>query len=110
MGSFLLQRRLHGERITHYTCIEAWKCLNVTDSPLVGLNPLGNLLYNRAASQPPTRAAKSGCLLPPTKRKVQSFPWWAYTCWNKSPSLRSATTLSAAKRAATALAASAPLQ
>ncbi len=99
-------------RLVIYTiAMECWRALSLRDVPPDGpLNPLGALL-----SPPPstlsvsrTRAATSGCLPPPTKHQVNSFIWWAYTCWNSSPLLRSATNVSAAKRAAIKLAASAP--
>ncbi len=96
--------------IIRTVCVEAWKALNFRDTPDVGLTPLGNLLLSNCA--PPrsnTRAASSGCLPPPSKRPMESFPWWAYTCWNRSLPLRTAPTLAAAKRAANELAMSAPI-
>ncbi len=88
-------------------CVETWKALNVRDANNVGLNPLGMLLDNRPNSA--TRAANLGCLQPPAKRLVETFLWWGYTCWNLSPSLRMSPTLAAARRAAAAMAATAPL-
>ncbi len=101
-------------RMVVYTiAMECWRALSLRDVPDGPLNPLGTLLSppnNSAISaRSCTRAAQSGCLPPPAKYQVDSFTWWAYTCWNAAPALRSATTMSAAKRAATELAAAAPI-
>ena len=97
-------------RLVIYTiAMECWRALtlrDVTDGPL---NPLGALLSGPRICNSCTRAATSGCLPPPTKHLVNSFTWWSYTCWNSSPELRAALTVSAAKRAANELANSAPL-
>ena len=90
-------------------CVETWKAMNCCDAPNVGLNPLGSLLIKNRPTRFNTRAAKSGSLLPPAKRQISAFAWWAYTCWNLSSSLRSAPTLSAAKKAASELAVASPL-
>ena len=103
-------------RMTIYTiAMECWRALTLRDVPGGPLNPLGTLL-----SPPPddncdivrsscTRAATSGCIPPPAKHLVESFTWYGYTCWNSSSALRSATSISAAKRAAHELAAASPL-
>ncbi len=100
-------------RMTIYAiAMECWRALRLRDVPDGPLNPLGAILSPPTTTNdviPRTRAATSGCLPPPTKHQVCTFTWWAHTCWNLSPMLRSATTLSAAKRAAKELAASAPL-
>ena len=100
-------------RMVVYTvAMECWRALSLRDVSDGPLNPLGKLLspsISDGSAPARTRAAQSGCLPPPTKYQVDSFTWWAYTCWNASPALRSASTVSAAKRAATELAASAPL-
>ncbi len=100
-------------RMTVYAiAMECWRALNLRDVPNGPLNPLGAILSPPTTSNdvlPRTRSVASGCLPPPTKQQVCSFTWWAHTCWNMSLMLRSATTLSAAKRAAKELAASVPL-
>ncbi len=97
-------------RLTVYSiAMECWRALSLRDVPNGPLNPLGTVLTSNNKPYFPTRANTSGCLPPPTKYQVDAFSWWAYTCWNLSPSLRSATTLSAAKRAAKLLAEEAPL-
>ncbi len=97
-------------RMVVYTvAMECWRALSLRDVPNGPLNPLGNLLSPIHTCRSNTRAALSGCIPPPTKFQVDSFIWWAYTCWNASPALRMAATASDAKRAATELAESAPL-
>ncbi len=106
-------------RMTIYAiAMECWRALNLRDVPDGPLNPLGTILSRPNLSHPNledesaprtrTRSVASGCLPPPTKHQVSSFIWWAHTCWNLSPLLRSATTVSAAKRAAKELAEAAP--
>ena len=96
-------------RLVIYTiAMECWRALNLRDVTNGPLNPLGNILFPPSVCSGRTRAAKSGCIPPPTKHQIDSFCWWAYTCWNSSPALRAAATVSAAKRAANELAASAP--
>ncbi len=96
-------------RLVIYTiAMECWRALNLRDVSNGPLNPLGIILSPPSLCSSRTRAAKSGCIPPPTKHQVDSFCWWAYTCWNLAPSLRAAATVSAAKRAANELAASAP--
>ncbi len=98
-------------RLVIYTiAMESWRALSLRDVANGPLNPLGALLSRSQSHNPPrTRAAISGCLPPPAKHLVHSFTWWGYTCWNSSPKLRAAKTVSAAKRAANELAAMAPL-
>ncbi len=96
-------------RLVIYTiAIECWRALSLRDVHNGPLNPLGTLL-SRSRSCSRTRAANSGCLPPPAKHMVDSFIWWDYTCWNASPALRAAATMSAAKKAAHKLAMTAPL-
>ena len=102
-------------RMTVYAiAMECWRALNlrdVTDGPL---NPFGMLLtcpnsVNDAAfTHTCTRSVTSGCLPLPTKHQACTFIWWAHTCWNLSPLLRSAKTVSAATRATKELATSVP--
>ncbi len=89
--------------------IECWKALNIRDAPDLPLNPLGNLLTVNKVAVRKTRADTSNSLPPPTKIQSESFMWWAYTMWNSSLPLRSAPTLNAAKSAAVAVAATAPI-
>ncbi len=88
--------------VVYTIAMECWRALNLRDVPNGPLNPLGSLLKNNEASvtNTRTRAAKTGCLPPPAKYQVDSFTWWGYTCWNSSPPLRAATTVTAAKKAA----------
>ena len=99
--------------IVYSICMECWRALNLRDVPDGPLNPLGLILSPAAnlssSSSARTRAVANGCLPPPTKLQTDTFIWWAHTCWNASPLLRSATTLPAAKRAAKLLAEEAPL-
>ncbi len=89
--------------------MECWRALNLRDVPDGPLNPLGAILSPPAAVVVPrTRSVANGCLPPPTKQQVCTFTWWAHTCWNMSPLLRSAITVSAAKSAAKELAATVP--
>ena len=89
--------------------MECWRALNLRDVPDGPLNPLGAILSPPAAVVVPrTRSVANGCLPPPTKQQVCTFTWWAHTCWNMSPLLRPATTVSAAKSAAKELAAIVP--
>ncbi len=101
-------------RLTIYAiAMECWRALNLRDVTNGPLNPLGALLSRsnlvNEAAPPRTRSVANGCLPPPTKHQTYTFIWWAHTCWNLSPLLRSAKTESAAKRAAKELAAAAPL-
>ena len=100
-------------RMVVYTvAMECWRALSLRDVPNGPLNPLGCLLSppnSDSGARSRTRAALTGCLPPPSKVQVNSFIWWAYTCWNSSPALRKATNVSAAKKAANDLAASTPI-
>ncbi len=90
--------------------MECWRALSLRDVPDGPLNPLGAILSPPTLLRTPlrTRAVTNGCLPPPLKRQMNTFVWWAHTCWNASPLLRSANTVSAAKRAAKELAAASP--
>ena len=94
--------------VVYSIAMECWRALNLRDVVGGPLNPLGTMLSPTASSSSRTRAAVNGCLPPPTKYQTDTFAWWAYTCWNASPLLRAATTVSAAKRAAKLLAENAP--
>ncbi len=98
-------------RMTVYSiAMECWRAINLRDVPNGPLNPLGRILSPSLTSNSSarTRAVASGCLPPPTKLQSDTFTWWAHICWNASPLLRSASTMSAAKRAAKLLAEEAP--
>ncbi len=100
--------------IVYSIAMECWRALTLPDVPNGPLNPLGKILSphpfsnSLPSSAPRTRAAATGCLPPPAKHQVPTFIWSAYTCWNASPTLRSAPNMSAAKKAAIELANSAP--
>ncbi len=99
--------------VVYTIAMECWRALSLRDTPNGPLNPLGSLLkngHNNIYSEncTRTRAAASGCLPPPAIHQVDSFTWWGYTCWNSSPTLRAAKTVSAAKKAAMEIAMSAP--
>ncbi len=106
-------------RLVVYTiAMECWRALSLRDTPNGPLNPLGSLLKSDTNSTKNsagnynymrTRAAATSCLPPPAKHQVDSFTWWGYTCWNSSPALRAAKTVSAAKKAATEIAMTAPI-
>ncbi len=90
-------------RLVIYTiAMECWRALSLRDVPNGPLNPLGSLLAppnsdSTREKSTRTRAATSGCIPPPAKYQVSSFAWWGYTCWNSSPQLRAARTVSAAR-------------
>ncbi len=89
--------------------VECWKALNVRDAPDLPLAPIGTLLMaSRKCDKRKTRAVSNNSLPPPTRIQMDVFAWWAHIVWNTSPPLRAATTLNAAKSAATSFAASAP--
>ncbi len=93
--------------IIYSIAMECWRALNYRDVPNGPLTPLGDILSgpcSSSSSNPRTRSAANGCLPPPTKYQMDTFTWWAHTCWNASPLLRSAPTVSAAKKAAKMLA------
>ncbi len=98
--------------IVYSIAMECWRALSLPDVPNGPLNPLGRILSPppilTTSLAPRTRAIATGCLPPPARHQVPTFTWSAYTCWNASPALRSALTMSAAKRAATELAKTAP--
>ncbi len=99
--------------VIYSIAMECWRALSQRDVPDGPLNPLGLIMScsnpnTNSTHSTRTRAAANGCLPPPTKVHVESFIWWAHICWNLSPPLRSAANVSAAKRAANELAASAP--
>ncbi len=94
--------------VVYSIAMECWRAVSLRDVPNGPLNPLGSILTTRSNSLSRTRAAANGCLPPPTKYQVESFSWWAYKCWNSSLSLRTATSVSAAKRAAKMLAEASP--
>ncbi len=94
--------------VVYSISMECWRALNLRDVPDGPLNPLGQILAPPMSSSARTRAAANGCLPPPTKLQTDTFIWWAHACWNASPLLRSATTMSAAKRAAKLLAEESP--
>ncbi len=105
-------------RLVIYTiAMECWRALKLRDVPNGPMNPLGNLLSPPTAAtsadnkplRTRTRAENSGCIPPPARYQINSFTWWAYTCWNSSPLLRLAPTVSAATSASTELAAAAPI-
>ena len=98
--------------IVYAIAMECWRALNYRDTSDGPLTPLGDILsasHAPSSSNRSTRSAASGCLPPPTKYQMDTFTWWAHTCWNASPLLRAATTLSAAKKAAKKLAMEAPI-
>ncbi len=92
--------------------VEAWKGINyVNDSSDGSKIPIGEILCppKQGNRNRITRATSSNCIPPPTKYKTDTFAWYAYTIWNLSPTLRSAPTLSAARKAAKELAMTAPI-
>ena len=97
--------------VVYTIAMECWRALNLRDVPSGPLNPLGALLKNNEATvtNTRTRAVKTGCLPPPAKHQVDSFTWWGYTCWNSYLPLRTAMTVSAAKKAANEFVKSVPL-
>ncbi len=96
--------------VVYTIAMECWRALSLRDIADGPLNPLGSLLKSGSSEHyMRTRAAATGCLPPPAKHQVDSFTWWGYTCWNSSPTLRAAKTLSAAKKAAIEIAMSSPL-
>ncbi len=88
--------------------MECWKSMNYECNG--SKTPIGEILCpptNRERKM--TRSTASNCLPPPTKFKTVTFAWNAYRIWNSFPPLRSALTLTGARRAAKELAESSPL-
>ena len=87
------------------TAIEAWRALGPnsvgSDDPLITL--FGPPMCSS------TRASRLNLRQPATKFPIVTFVNTATTIWNNNPSLRTATTLPAAKRIASAIAAASPL-
>ncbi len=94
--------------IIEQVAMETWKGMNYVSGDDSTKIPIGQILCPPHARRA-TRAAASNCIPPPTKVKTDSFLWSAYKIWNSSPTLRSATTLASARRAAKELAAGAPI-
>ncbi len=99
--------------IVYSIAMECWRAGNLCDVSDGPLNPLGAILFtpppSHTNSSTCTRATTRGYLPPPTKVQMDTFTWWAHTCWNASSPLRTASNVSAAKRAANELAASTPI-
>ena len=97
--------------IVEQIAVEAWKGMNYESNG--SKIPIGQILCPTPSSPSKslrqTRARTAKCIPPPTKFKCDTFAWHAYRLWNESPPLRSATTLSDARRAAKKLAALAPI-
>jgi hypothetical protein len=87
--------------------IEAWKAFRSSDGPDGGRNPLGHAFFDQQLSRP-LRSAAAGEILVPL-RGCRTLMNTAATIWNRSPALRSATTLAMATRAANAFAKSVPI-
>jgi hypothetical protein len=81
--------------------------LRSSDGPDGGRNPLGHALFDQQSSRP-LRSAAAGEILVPL-RGCRTLLNTAATIWNRSPALRSATTLAMATRAANAFAKSVPI-
>ncbi len=93
--------------IVEQLAIETWKGMNYEND---GIKiPIGQILRPHTASQRLTRASSTNCIPPPTKFKSDTFAWFAYRIWNDSPPLRSAPTLSAARKIAKTIAQTAPI-
>ncbi len=88
--------------------LEAWRAVCVKDGPGGTPSPLAVLIGNPGQGTRATRANTAG-LLPPPRTGKDTLVWSAYQAWNHSADLRAATTLSAARTAASALANLAPL-
>ncbi len=97
--------------IVEQVALETWKGMNYECNGCKV--PIGKILCSAPPSQSqslrPTRSRTTNCIQPPTKFKCDTFAWYAYRLWNGSPPLRSANTLSNARRAAKELAALAPI-
>ena len=95
--------------VVEQIAMECLKSLNYTMCDGIK-TPIGKILCPpKSEERKMTRATASKCLPPPTKFKTTTFAWNAYRLWNSSPPLRSATTLSSARKAAKKLAESSPL-
>ena len=92
--------------------VETWKAVHSCDGPNGARNPLGALLTSsccRPSSESnnarfTTRSATNGLLPYPMRHFIPTFACHARRIWNASLSLRTATSLTAAKKAATELA------
>ena len=106
--------------VVRTVALEAWKAFVSCDGPDGTRNPLGVILFgdhgnSSSTGQAPTvldrpsRATVSGCIKPPLPIAAQTMVQSIYRVWNTCAPLRAARTLGEARRAATALANSAPL-
>ncbi len=87
--------------------LESWRAIQSNNNNRHD-NPLGHLIGNPGSGTRATRANTRGLLPPPTTTK-DTLAWSAYKIWNSCEDLRLATSLTAAKKAASCLARSAPL-
>ena len=92
---------------------ETWKCLHSSDGPDGGLNPLGKMLSlplpSSSSSVRVTRSISAGTLPPPLRIRADTFAWHAAKLYNDLPPLRSAPSLSAARRFAESFSSAVPL-
>ncbi len=82
--------------------IECWRAINMS-------TPLGDMISGGHKASRPTRMTTSNKLPPPFKFPRDSMAWHAVQLWNCHEELRSAHTLSGAKRVAARIAAVCPL-
>ncbi len=89
---------------------EAWKCLRSCDGPGGIPNTLGEILSTSSPSLVRQTRSTSTCALPPPLQlQADMFIWFVVKLYNEFPSLRSAPSLAAAKRAAESISSAAPL-
>ncbi len=95
--------------IVESVALETWKGMNYTgyDGSKI---PIGDILCPpQTGEKRVTRSVTSNCIPPPTKFRADTFAWTAYLVWNSSPELRSAHTVSLARKSAKELASTCPL-
>ncbi len=88
--------------------LECWRAICIRDGSGAPPTPLADLIGVPGSGARPTRAKTTGLLSPPSTSK-DTLVWAAYRAWNSSVDLRQAKTLVSAKKAASSLAALAPL-
>ncbi len=90
--------------------METWK--TVHGNHRKGVDPLSGFLgrpMTVSTDRTRTRSAASGLIGPPLRKAAATFVWESYKAWNGIKALKEATSIAAAKKAATTYASSLPV-